>query len=75
MTTAKPEVQELLEELPEDTSLDAVILALQQRASVHRGFDELRRGEAMSHEEVKARLTALRASFGRRNRREAILPA
>ena len=69
----KQDVQDLLEELPEDTWPDAVILALQQRASVHGGFAELRRGEGMSDVEAKASLIASRASFDREDLYAAIL--
>lgn len=71
MKTAKQEVQELLEQLPDDASLEALVLEIQNRASIKRGFDELRRGEGISHEEVKEQLRAWRESFGRRKRADA----
>jgi Tfp pilus assembly protein PilO len=52
MKTAKQEVQELLEQLPDDASLEALVLEIQNRASIRRGFEELRRGEGISHEEI-----------------------
>ncbi|MEX0750398.1 MAG: hypothetical protein WD359_06270 [Dehalococcoidia bacterium] len=65
MKTAKQELRELLEQLPDDAPLEVLILEIQNRASVRRGFDELRRGEGISHEEVKERLRTWRESFGR----------
>ncbi|HEY8171802.1 MAG TPA: hypothetical protein VIH21_01845 [Dehalococcoidia bacterium] len=66
MKTAKQEALELVEQLPDDVSMDTVIIEMQNQASIRRGFDELRRGEGISHDEVKKRLKAWRESFGRR---------
>jgi predicted transcriptional regulator len=60
----KHEVLEVLDQLGDEVTLDDVILELQNRASIRRGFDELSRGEGISHEEVKARLAAWRESSG-----------
>jgi len=66
MKTAKQEMLELIERLPDDASLEALLLEIQNMASIRRGFEELRRGEGISHEEVKEHLRAWRESYGRR---------
>jgi hypothetical protein len=71
MKSGKQEVQDLLRGLPDDVSLENVIIEMQHRASIRRGFDELRRGEGISHEDLKAKLSAWRESFGRRKPADA----
>ena len=63
MKTAKQEAIDLLERLPDDVSMDTVIAELHFRSTLLRGLDEVRRGDGMSHEEVKIRLRAWRESF------------
>ena len=71
MLDAKHEVLDVLDRLADNATLDDVILELQHRASVRRGFDELRRGEGIGHDEVKARLRAWRKLSGHQKRAEA----
>lgn len=66
MTTAKDEIRALLDELPDDVSMDAALYELQFKASVLRGLDEAARGEGISHDEAKARLARWLESSGRR---------
>lgn len=63
MKTAKQEAIDLLGRLPDDVSMDTVIAELHFRSTLLRGLDEVRRGEVMSHEEVRTRLSAWRESF------------
>ena len=65
MKSTKERIRELLDELPDDVSFDRVILEIRQRADIELGFDQLRRGEGIGHHEVKERLRAWRASYGR----------
>ena len=66
MKTAKQEIIDLLEHLPDDISMEAFILEMQNRMSIQQGFDELDRGEGISHEEVKENLKKWRELSGRR---------
>jgi predicted transcriptional regulator len=66
MKTAKQELIELIEQLPDEASIDALLLELQFRAGVRRGLAEAERGEGMPHDEVKARIATWSQSSGRR---------
>ena len=65
MKTAKGEFRDLIDQLPDDVSLDAALYDLQFKASVLRGLDEAARGEGISHGEAKRRLSRWLASSGR----------
>ena len=65
MKSTRDQVLEILDKLPEDVSLERFILEIRQRADIELGFEQLRRGEGISHDEVKERLRAWRASYGR----------
>jgi predicted transcriptional regulator len=65
MKTAKQELQEVLERLPDDAPLANLIHELQFKASVLRGLEQAQRGEGTSHEELKSQLNEWRASSGR----------
>jgi predicted transcriptional regulator len=64
MKSPKLELIDLLERMPDDASLDAMVAEVLFKASVLRGLAEADRGEGMSHEEVKERLSAWRMSHG-----------
>ena len=66
MKTTKEELHALIDELPDDVSLDAALYDLQFKASVLRGLDEAARGEGISHDEARQRLTRWLESSGRR---------
>jgi predicted transcriptional regulator len=66
MKTAKQELLELLERLPDNASMDALLAEMHFKASVLRGLEQARRGEGTGHEQVKARLDEWRESSGRR---------
>jgi predicted transcriptional regulator len=65
MKTAKQELHDLIDQLPDDVSLDAALYDLQFKASVLRGLDEAARGEGISHDEAKQRLSQWLDSSGR----------
>jgi predicted transcriptional regulator len=65
MKTAKQELIELLERLPDDAPMDSLLAEMHFKASVLRGLEEARRGEVVSHEVVKERLDAWLKSSGR----------
>jgi hypothetical protein len=64
--TAKQELQEVLERMPDDASMDALLHEMHFKASVLRGLEQARRGEGIPQEELEARLIEWRKSSGRR---------
>ena len=56
MASAKKQVQELLETLPDDASFEDIQYHIYVRQQVQRGFDEADAGRVVSHEEVQKRL-------------------
>jgi predicted transcriptional regulator len=65
MKTAKQELHDLLERLPDDVSMDAVEYEVRFLASVRRGLDAIERGDVISQGEVEERLKRWRESSGR----------
>jgi len=64
MKTAKQELIELLEQLPDDELTDALLYELHFKASVLRGLEQARRGEGISHDDLKGRLRSWLTSSG-----------
>lgn len=56
METAKEQVQEILETLPEDASLEDIQYHIYVRQKIQQGMDEVESGQVISHEEVQQRL-------------------
>ena len=56
MKTAKEEVRELLEQLPEDTSLEDIQYHIYVRQKVQKGLDAAREGWVISQDEVEKRM-------------------
>jgi predicted transcriptional regulator len=71
MKTARQELIELLERLPDDAPMDSLLAQMHFKASILRGLDEAHRGEGISHEELKDRLIRWRESSGRQKPSEA----
>jgi hypothetical protein len=65
MKTAKQELLELLERLPDDVSMDTMLAEMHFKAIVLRGLEDAHRGDVVSQEEVRARLSKLLESSGR----------
>jgi predicted transcriptional regulator len=65
MKTAKQELSELLDRMPDDAPMDTLLAEMHFKASVLRGLEQADRGEGISHDEVKERLRAWRTSPGR----------
>ncbi len=65
MKTAKQELIELLERMPDDAPMDALLAEMHFKASVLRGLEQARRGDIISHDEVKGRLATWLESSGR----------
>ena len=45
---------ETIERLPDDTSLGAIAQRLEFVAGIRKGLDQIKKGETVPHEEVKA---------------------
>jgi hypothetical protein len=57
MKSAKEEVRELLEQLPEDASLEDIQYHIYVRQKVQRELDTLGQGRLISHAEVEKRMS------------------
>ena len=56
MKTAKEEVLELLEQLPEDASLEDIQYHIYVRQKIQKGLDAGRKGKVVNQEEVERRM-------------------
>jgi len=56
MKTAKEEVRELLEQLPQDASLEDIQYHIYVRQKVQKGLDAAREGWVISQDEVEKRM-------------------
>jgi hypothetical protein len=57
MKSAKEEVRELLEQLPEDASLEDIQYHIYVRQKVQRGLDAVCEGKLISQAEVEKRMS------------------
>ena len=51
--TAKEEILVLMEQIPDDLTVDEALEQLQLLYDVQKGLEEARQGETVSHEEAK----------------------
>ena len=56
MKTAKEKVRELLEELPEDASLEDIQYHIYVRQKIQKGLEAARRGKLIPQQEVEKRM-------------------
>ena len=56
MKTAKDEVRELLDLLPEDSSLEDIQYHIYVRQKIQKGLEAAREGKVISQEEVEKRM-------------------
>ena len=56
METAKAQVQQILETLPEDASLEDIQYHIYVRQKIQQGLDDVDAGRTISHAEVQQRL-------------------
>ena len=56
METAKQQVQDILENLPEDASLEDIQYHIYVRQKIEQGLADVAAGRLVSHEEVQRRL-------------------
>jgi len=57
METAKEQVQQILEELPENASLEEIQYHIYVRQKIQQGLDDVHAGRVVPHEEVEKRLS------------------
>ena len=62
--TAKAEIRDVLNELPDDATMDEIQYRLDFKAAVLRGMAQARRGETVSQEEAEQRMTHWPESAG-----------
>ena len=55
MQTAKQEVQELLQELPDDATLEDIQYRIYVKQKIAQGLADVRAGRVVSHDEVEKR--------------------
>jgi predicted transcriptional regulator len=56
METAKEQVQEILERLPDDASLEDIQYHIYVRQKIQQSLDDVESGRTVPHEEVQRRL-------------------
>ena len=57
MSTAKEEVQKLLEQLPDDSSFEDIQYHIYVREKIQRGLNEIKQGHVLNQEEVERRMS------------------
>jgi len=57
MSKVKEQVIQMIESLPEDVTIDEIMAGLYFKLQVDAGLGELNEGQAISHEEVKERMS------------------
>ena len=57
MKTAKDEIRELIDNLPDDASLTDIQYHLYVRQKVQKGIEAAERGRTLTHEEVVRRMS------------------
>jgi hypothetical protein len=63
-TTAKDEVRAVLDELPDEATMDEILYRLDFKAAVLRGMAQARRGETLTQEEAEQRMARWPESAG-----------
>lgn len=57
MSTPKEEVRKLLDQLPDDSSLEDIQYHIYVREKIERGLSDVREGRVLSVEEVERRMS------------------
>jgi|CXWL01.1.fsa_nt_gi predicted transcriptional regulator len=65
MKTAKQEAQDLLDQIPEDASLETIVAEMQFKLDVLRGYQQFLEGRSSPHEDVMERIRGWLTSSGR----------
>jgi len=64
MKTAKQEALDLIQKLPDETSLETILAELHFLLRIMKGLQQVERGEVVSHEEVKRSVAEWLSSIG-----------
>ena len=56
MKSAKEEALRLIQQMPDDASMETILAELHFKCRVQRGLEQFERGEVVTHEEAKERL-------------------
>lgn len=56
MSTPKEEVRKLLDQIPDDSSLEEIQYHIYVREKIERGLKDIKEGRVLSHEEVERRM-------------------
>ncbi len=70
MSTAKQELLELLDALPDDVPMETALERLRFKAKIHHSMAQADRGEGVPHEQVMEDLRRWATSLGRPMRSE-----
>ena len=57
MRTAKKEVQKMLEQLPDNVSLEDIQYHIYVREKIERGLKDIQEGHVLSQEEIEERMS------------------
>lgn len=57
MSTAKEEVQKILEQIPDDSSLEDIQYHIYVREKIEKGLKDIEEGRVLSQEEVEQRMS------------------
>jgi predicted transcriptional regulator len=57
MIMLKDEVKQIIDNLPDDCSLEDIQYTLYVRKKIQRGLEDLDRGNVLSHEEMEKRMS------------------
>ena len=58
MTTAKEEVRKMLDQIPDDSSLEDIQYHIYVRQKIERALEDITQGRVLSQEEVEQRLSS-----------------
>lgn len=60
MSTAKEEVRKMLDQIPDDSSLENIQYHIYVRGKIERGLEDIKEGHILSQEEVEQRMSKWR---------------
>jgi hypothetical protein len=69
MATAKEEITELLQQLPDDSSYDEIVRQLALHVMIERGLKDSDEEQTISNDEMRARINTWLKSTGPMNQR------
>ncbi len=57
MTTAREEVRKILDQIPDDSTLEDIQYHIYVRQKIERGLEDVQEGRVLSQEEVERRMS------------------